>query len=117
MTPMPHIDADTQVLTFVNTFTVAPENLQKLLDILDEATTHVMRHRPGFVSASIHTSLDGTSVLNYAQWRSEEDFRAALRHPDAQPHFAACRAIAQVDPRLYRVAFTEEASPETSEVL
>lgn len=106
---MPKIDTDQQVVTLVNTFTVAPENTERLLEILDEATKNVMRHRQGFVSASIHTSLDRRSVMNYAQWRSTEDFRAALQHPDAQPHFAACREIAEVDPRLYRVSSTEEA--------
>jgi hypothetical protein len=25
-----------------------------------------MRHRPGFISANIHASLDGTRVVNYA---------------------------------------------------
>lgn len=106
---MPRISPDQQVVTLVNTFKVAPEHQAELLDILDEATRDVMRHRPGFVSASVHASLDGAFVMNYAQWRSEEEFRQALAHPDAQPHFAACRRIAEADPRLYRVAFTEEA--------
>lgn len=100
---MPRIAADEQVVTLVNTFTVEPEHRAELLEIIEEATREVMRHREGFVSASIHTSLDGTRVMNYAQWRSEEDFRAALQHPDAQQHFAACRRIAQAEPRLYRV--------------
>jgi hypothetical protein len=107
---MPHIDPGQQVVTLVNTFTVAPENQARLLDILDEATMNVMRHRPGFVSASLHASLDGTSVLNYAQWRTEQEFRTALQHPDAQPHFAACRQLAsRIEPRLYRVTLTEQA--------
>jgi quinol monooxygenase YgiN len=105
---MPTIDANEQVVTLVNRFEVAPEQRARLLEILDEATDNVMRHRPGFVSASIHVSLDGRYVMNYAQWRSEEEFRDALAHPDAQPHFSACRAIAKVDPCLYRVISTAE---------
>ena len=37
-----------------------------------------MQHLPGFISASIHRSLDGTKVINYAQWRSQADFAAYL---------------------------------------
>jgi hypothetical protein len=104
---MPQITVDEKIVTLVNIFTVEPENQERLRLILDEATQQVMRHRPGFVSASIHTSLDGTRVLNYAQWRSEKDFRVAITHPDAQPHFVACRELAKVEPRLYTVRSTE----------
>lgn len=88
---MPIISTDHQVVVLSNIFTVATENQNRLLKILHEATENVMRHRPGFISASVHASLDGTRVFNYAQWRSEAEFHAALQHPDAQPHFAACR--------------------------
>lgn len=30
--------------------------------------------KPGFTSANLHISLDKTRVVNYAQWRSKEDF-------------------------------------------
>ncbi len=59
--------------------------------MLAEATEQVMRHRPGFVSANIHASLDGTRVVNYAQWRSREDFQAMLDDPIAQEHMGAAR--------------------------
>jgi hypothetical protein len=29
-----------------------------------------MSRRPGYVSANIHRSLDGTTVADYAQWQS-----------------------------------------------
>lgn len=106
---MPVISTEHQVVTLLNMFTVAAENQDRLVKILDEATEKVMCHRPGFISASVHASLDGTRVFNYAQWHSEDEFREALGHPDAQPHFAACREIADAEPRLYRVCFTEEA--------
>jgi len=54
------------VLTLVNVFTVKPENQQKLVDMLVEATDKTMKKLPGFISASIHRSLDGTKVVNYA---------------------------------------------------
>jgi antibiotic biosynthesis monooxygenase (ABM) superfamily enzyme len=54
------------VVTLINVFTVAPEDQQRLVDVLVEATQAVMRTQPGFVSANIHKSLDGTRVTNYA---------------------------------------------------
>ena len=50
-----------------------PEDLQKLVQLLIDATEQTMKHAPGFVSASIHKSHDGTKVVNYAQWRSQKD--------------------------------------------
>ncbi|HYY88664.1 MAG TPA: antibiotic biosynthesis monooxygenase family protein, partial [Chloroflexota bacterium] len=67
------------VVTLVNVFTVRPERQQQLADLLVDATRTVMNRLPGFVSANIHRSLDGTRVVNYAQWRRVEDFEAMLR--------------------------------------
>jgi hypothetical protein len=63
------------VVTLINVFTVAPEDQQRLVDVLVEATQAVMRKQPGFVSADIHKSLDGTRVANYAQWPVERCLR------------------------------------------
>jgi len=70
------IDTGHDVATLINVFTVTSDTQQPLVDLLVEATEQVMRHRPGFVSAAIHVSLDGTRVVNYAQWSSNEDFQA-----------------------------------------
>lgn len=64
------IAIDQDVATLINVFTVTRMTQQPLVDLLTEATEQVMRHRPGFISANIHASLDGTRVVNYAQWRS-----------------------------------------------
>jgi len=92
------------VLTLVNVFSVRPENQQKLVDMLVEATDKTMKKLPGFLSASIHRSLDGTRVVNYAQWRSKTDFDAMRQNPAAQPHMAAVAAIATFDPILCEVS-------------
>jgi hypothetical protein len=92
-----------KVLTLVNTFSVTGDNQQPLVDLLIEATEQVMRHRPGFVSANIHASLDGTRVVNYAQWRSREDFQAMLEDPIAREHMNATAAFATAEPHLYEV--------------
>ena len=107
---MTTISRDNPCITLVNVFTVAPERQQELLDLLEEATTSVMRYQPGYRSANLHRGLDGTHIVNYAQWRSRADFEAMLRDPIAQQHMQAALAIAQAAPVLYEVAFTDEVA-------
>src|SRR2546430_9972704 len=64
------IRAGAEIFTLINVFSVAPDHQQELANVLIEATEHTMRQQPGFISANIHTSLDGRHVVNYA--RSEE---------------------------------------------
>ncbi|WP_375510412.1 antibiotic biosynthesis monooxygenase family protein [uncultured Nostoc sp.] len=66
---MTTISKDNQVITLINVFTVEPENQQRLVEMLVEATEKTLKHLPGFVSANIHKSSDGMRVTNYARWR------------------------------------------------
>jgi hypothetical protein len=43
-------------------------------------------------------------VVNYAQWRSNDDFEAMLKNPEIAPHMKAAGAIAKFEPHLYAVA-------------
>jgi quinol monooxygenase YgiN len=95
------------LVTLINVFTVAPEKQQRLVDLLIEATDAVMKELPGFISANIHRSLDGTRVVNYAQWRRREDFEAMLQNPVARPHLQESASIATFEPNLYEVVHVE----------
>lgn len=98
------IQPDAHLYTLVNVFHVAPDKQQALADVLIQATEKTMRRLPGFVSANIHRSHDGRRVVNYAQWRSQEDFRAMLQNAEAQPHMAEAAALAEsYDPILCEV--------------
>ncbi len=59
------------ITTLINVFTVEPENQQRLVELIVEATEELASKLPAFISANIHKSLDGTQVVNYAQWKSE----------------------------------------------
>jgi heme-degrading monooxygenase HmoA len=96
------ISADKSIVTFINVFTVAPEKQQELVDLLVRAASPMSRV-PGFIAASIHRSLDGTKVANYAQWHSVEDFHAMQKDPAAQPHMEEETALAKFEPGLYSV--------------
>jgi heme-degrading monooxygenase HmoA len=101
------IDTDAPVVTLINVFTVTPGRQQELVDALARATREVMVDVPGFVSANLHASLDGTRVANYAQWASAEAFDNMQRRPDVQKHMAEIMAIADgFEPRLFTVSST-----------
>ena len=103
------IRADAAIMTLVNVFTVEPPQQQELVDVLVEATDEVMQTLPGFVSANIHRSLDGRHVVNYAQWRSQEDFAAMRENPDVGAHMARAAGLAQFTPIVCEVVHTRQA--------
>ena len=99
------------MVTLINVFSVAPENQQRLFDLLVGATEEVMGGLKGFVSANLHKSLDGTRVTNYAQWNSREDFEAMLENPAAIPHMREAAGVCEsFDPHLYEVGFVDVAA-------
>ncbi len=102
------IQTGTSVATLINVFTVEPARQHELVELLDEATEQTMRHQPGFVSANIHASLDGTKVVNYAQWASAKHFEAMLANPDAGEHMSRAMAMATAEPHLYHVTSVHE---------
>ncbi len=89
------ISKDNDVVTLINIFTVRPEHQQRLVDVLVNATQTVMRNQPGYVSANVHKSLDGSRVTNYAQWRSREAFEAMFSNPQAIEHMQEAERIAE----------------------
>ena len=112
---MTTISTERDVVTLFNVFTVKPEEQQRLVDVLAEATESVMKGLPGFVSANLHKSLDGTKVVNYAQWRRREDFEAMLENPEAAPHMREAARIAEkYEPDLYEVSFVDEVLEEAA---
>jgi quinol monooxygenase YgiN len=63
-------------VTLINVFTVKPANQQRLIDLLSAVTERSVRYAPGFISARLHRSLDGTKVTMYALWRSVADYES-----------------------------------------
>ncbi len=106
---MTRITQDANVLTLINVFTVEPRDQQRLVDALVEATKSNLNRFPGFVSANIHRSFDGTKVVNYAQWESRETYEAMLESPQAAPHLKEAAEIAvSFEPHLYEVSAVDE---------
>lgn len=105
---MTKITTDNDLVTLINVFTVQPENQQRLVDIFVEAG-EAMSKKPGFISANIHKSLDGTRVINYVQWRSQEDLAAISNHPETIMHIDEIKKLAKGNTSLYEVCAICEA--------
>jgi quinol monooxygenase YgiN len=99
-------------MTVINVFTVAPQQQSRLIELLTQATESSIRHVPGFVSAALHRSLDGSKVTMYAQWATLEDYDRMRARPDASPFLAEALSIARFEPGFYEVirVFTPDAS-------
>ena len=111
---MPVISKDARRLTVINVFTVSPDQQARLLELLARATQSSVRHVPGFVSAALHRSLDGTKVTMYAQWRTAEDYQRMRSRSDTSPFLAEAMTIATFDPGLCEVV--EVFAPDTVDV-
>ncbi|MEV7321991.1 antibiotic biosynthesis monooxygenase family protein [Streptomyces sp. NPDC093970] len=107
MTVSAQIDSSRPVATLINVFTVPPDRQAELIALLARATEETMRRQPGFICANFHASQDGERVINYAQWESEQHYRAMLANPEARAHMDEAATIAtDVQPRLFHVLST-----------
>jgi hypothetical protein len=71
---MPTISKDQKALTLVNVFTVAKDRQEELLNFLIQNTDEFISRCPGFISASFHKGIDGTTVVVYAQYEDMDAF-------------------------------------------
>jgi quinol monooxygenase YgiN len=90
----------------INVFTVEPTRQEELIDLLTRATQASVRHAPGFISARLHRSLDGTKVTMCAQWQSREAYQAMRDDPGSRPYLERALAIATFEPGMYEVVQT-----------
>ena len=105
---MPEIRANEGVVTQINVFTVKPENQQHLVDVLIAAANSV-KDMPGWMSASLHKSLDGTKVVNYAQCTNYEAWEAIMEKLVAGGHIEKNKEFGSANPGLYKVVYTLQA--------
>lgn len=90
---MPDISQAAGIFTLFNVFTVAPEKQDELIRILSAATDDFVAAQPGFISTTFHKGNDGKTVVNYAQWQAESDWRAMLETEKVKAHIAEVQAM------------------------
>ena len=104
------IRAGEPIVVLINVFTCTPDNQHRLVEAWQRGTDDLMRYLPGFISANIHRSLDGTKVINYAQWESREAFQASLRNPEVASYFGELAQIGAPAPVLTEVVSVHRAA-------
>lgn len=101
------IEINKDNITLINVFTVDPSKQQQLVDALIETTKQVWHKQDGFISASIHKSVDGKKVVNYVQYKGKEAFDKRLDDPQAIIYMNKVLSMARADGHLYEVIFTD----------
>lgn len=79
---MPTIDPNADYATFINTFTCQPPDQAGIVRVNIEIVENVAMLTPGFISAAVHRSIDGTRVFNYLQWKTPQDL-ATMQQSEA----------------------------------
>ena len=96
------VSREGHLVTLINVFETKPEQQQALLDQLSRFAESV-KEEPGMIGAALHRSTDGTRVINYAQWRSEEDLDRFVKK--YREHMGALLLLAErADAHVYEVA-------------
>ncbi len=101
------VSQEGNLITLINVFETRPEQQRELIDHWIRFVDSVKDGEPGLLGAALHRSIDGTRVINYAQWRSEEDHARFMKKYREQ--MEARRPLAErVDPHLYEVVYLIE---------
>ena len=101
---MPHIRTDHQPVTQITIIEPEPGKQAEALSVMTERARFMAR-QPGFVSISLHRSLDGRRIVNYVQWRSRDLLQSAHRSPEFRKEWSRFDQLTdEIDPHLYEVA-------------
>ncbi len=74
------IERGSSVLTYMNVFTVTPGKRKQVADYFARTVSH-LREQPGYVSANVIVSSDGTRAVNIGQFETRGDYLATFRRP------------------------------------
>ena len=101
---MPNISADKQSVTQITIIEPEAGKQDEALAVMSERARFMAR-QPGFISISLHRSVDGRRIVNYIQWQSRELLQSAHRAPEFRKEWDRFdRLTDDIDPHLYEVA-------------
>jgi heme-degrading monooxygenase HmoA len=101
---MPQIQTGQQPVTQITIIEAEPEKQAEALSLMKQRA-QFMQGQPGFVSISLHRSLDGRRIVNYIQWENRDLLRAAHQSPEFRKAWGQFGGLADdIDPHLYEVA-------------
>jgi heme-degrading monooxygenase HmoA len=100
---MPQIQTSSQPVTQITIVEAEPGKQAEALSLMTDRA-RFMAQQPGFVSISLHRSLDGKRIVNYIQWRSREQLQSAHKSPGFRKEWERFdRLTDDIDPHLYEV--------------
>ncbi|MDF1621176.1 antibiotic biosynthesis monooxygenase [Pseudothioclava nitratireducens] len=79
---MTEITKDFNGQTVICTFEMTPATASELMEALQDAYEHCIRHQPGFLGAGLHMNDAQTRIANYSKWEKRGDYQAMLRTPE-----------------------------------
>jgi heme-degrading monooxygenase HmoA len=107
---MPHIRIENQPVTQITLIESEPEKQAEALLLMAERARFMAR-QPGFVSISLHRSLDGRRIVNYLQWENRELLRLAHKSPEFRKEWGRFDQLTdEIDPNLYEVAHVADSN-------
>ncbi|WP_343764487.1 antibiotic biosynthesis monooxygenase family protein [Gangjinia marincola] len=97
-------------LTVVNVLSPKPEEQQKIVNLLQDGISTVISKQKGFISASIHKSMDSEHVVVYAQWKDQQALNNAVKLIEAggAPSMLQVFSSANPDYHPYKVVSVNE---------
>ena len=101
---MPQIQRDDQSVTQITVVESEPAKQSEALSLMAERARFMAR-QAGFISITLHRSLDGRRIVNYIQWQNRELLQSAHHSPDFRKAWRKFDDLTdQIDPHLYEVA-------------
>ena len=100
---MPHIQPGAQPVTQITIVESEPDKQAEALSLMTERASFMAR-QPGFISISLHRSLDGRRIVNYVQWQSRALLHSAHQAPEFRKEWRRFDKMTdEIDPHLYEV--------------
>jgi heme-degrading monooxygenase HmoA len=100
---MTQIRADNQPVTQITIVDSEPDKQAEALSVMTERARFMAR-QPGFISISLHRSLDGRRIVNYVQWQNRDLLRSAHQAPEFRKEWGHFDQLTdEIDPNLYEV--------------
>lgn len=101
------VSQEGNLVTVINVFETKSEQQQVLINQWIRFVEEKVIGETGLIGTALHRSIDGTRVVNYAQWRSMEDYERFTKKNREQ--MEARRPLAEhVDLHLYEVVYLTE---------
>jgi len=107
---MPHIRTDNQSVTQITVIEPEPGKQAEALSLMTERARFMAR-QPGFISISLHRSLDGRRIVNYIQWQSRDLLHSAHQSPEFRKEWRQFDQLTdEIHPHLYEVTHVMDST-------